>query len=463
MNEANLGAPIDALVANVLETTFDHLDADTVENARMRLVDVVGCVIGGANAPGNAELIELVRRWGGREEATILVHGGRVPAHNAAMVNGVMARSFDFGPVLPVVDGRSVPGHICETTVPTALTVGEAVGADGKELITSLVVGDDVACRVLAGARYDLDQGWDCTGTVNAFGAVAIAGRLLGLNRDQMRNAFGIVLNTLGGSFQIIWDRTTSFKLPQGLSARDAIFSAELARAGWTGPKDALLSRCGYYELFTEGCTDQRILTKDLGKKFYTDSSLKPYPCCRGTHPGIDCALALADKYAIKAEDIDGVTLRMPRRRLNSFYAQPFVIGDFPHANAIFSCHYAVANALVRGSVKPEHFTEECIRDPRTRVLAEKITLAELPDVHTLSAELRVRLKDGREVAELTVAPKGDCGLNPMSYDEIKSKFLDNVRFSRTIPEQNVEGLLGLLENVEKLDSVARIVGLMVT
>lgn len=132
MNEANLSAPVDALVANVLETTFDHLDADTVENARMRL-------------------------------------------------------------------------------------------------------------------------------------AVAIAGRLLGLNRDQMRNAFGIVLNRLGGSFQIIWDGTTSFKLPQGLSARDAIFSAELARAGWTGPKDALLSRCGYYELFTEGCTDQEILTKDLG------------------------------------------------------------------------------------------------------------------------------------------------------------------------------------------------------
>ena len=68
-------------------------------------------------------------------------------------------------------------------------------------------------------------------------GATAIAGRLLGLNEKQLRNAFGLVLSQLSGSAQNISESTTAFKLPLGLAARNAIFSAELAAAGWTAPK----------------------------------------------------------------------------------------------------------------------------------------------------------------------------------------------------------------------------------
>jgi 2-methylcitrate dehydratase PrpD len=115
-----------------------------------------------------------------------------------------------------------------------------------------------------------------------------------------MRNAFGLVLNQLAGSFQSIWDGTTAFKLYQGTSARNGIFSAELAKAGWTGPRDALLSKFGYFHLYTEGCTHPEILTKELGKKYYADSTFKPYPCCRATHPAIDCALAIIQKQMLK-------------------------------------------------------------------------------------------------------------------------------------------------------------------
>jgi 2-methylcitrate dehydratase PrpD len=54
------------LVKNVLETSFKQFDPAEVDRARSKLIDVVGCIIGGANAPGCSMLIDLVEEWGGR-------------------------------------------------------------------------------------------------------------------------------------------------------------------------------------------------------------------------------------------------------------------------------------------------------------------------------------------------------------------------------------------------------------
>ena len=462
MSSAAESTPIEKLSANVLDTCFENFDQATLENTKNRIIDVVGCLIGGANAPGNSALIDLVRDWGGKEEATILIHGGKVPAHNAAMVNSIMARSYDYEALSPLIDGTSIPAHISGTTVMTAITMGEVMGINGKELISALLAGEDVASRVLAASGFGFTLGWDCTGTVNMIGATAIAGRLLGLNKLQMRNAFGIVLNQLAGSFQSIWDGTTAFKLHQGVSARNGIFSAQLAKAGWTGPEDALLSKFGYYHLYTEGCINPEILTKDLGKKYYTEATIKPYPCCRGNHPVIDCALAIVQKHDIQAEDIKEVIIYTSRGGLDNFLGQPFKIGDFPHACAAFNYQYTAANALLRKSVKPEHFSEASIRDSEVNALIKKVKLAELPGAQQLSAELRVKMKDGREFSEFTDTPKGHPVNNPMSKDEIIAKFRANVDFSKTLTRENGEKLLELLEKLEKLDSTNEMVKLLV-
>ena len=142
---ANAGeTAIEAISANVVDTWFENFDKVTVETAKNRIIDTVGCLIGGANDPGNPELVNLVKEYGGKAEATILFHGGQVPAGNAAMLNSIMARSFDFEPVSPLVEGRGTPGHISGTTVMTAITMGEVQDITGKELLTALLVGDDI-------------------------------------------------------------------------------------------------------------------------------------------------------------------------------------------------------------------------------------------------------------------------------------------------------------------------------
>jgi aconitate decarboxylase len=457
-----LSAAIERLVDNAMATGFESFDKDTLEAAKYRIIDTLGCLIGGATDAGNPEILKLIRENGGKKEATILVHGGKAPVAEAALFNCIMARSFDFGPVSPLVEGFSCPGHTSETTVPTALTLGEVAGASGRDMIAALLVGDDIAARLLAASGFGFSLGWDGVGTVNVFAAAAMAGRFFGLNKLQLRNAFGIALNLLGTTFQSFWDGTTAFKLPQGLAARAGIFAAQMAKAGWTGPEDALMSRFGYYKMFTGGCKRPQALTDHLGERYYYDGTIKPYPCCRITHAAIDAALALLKKNGFRAEDIETVNLEVAPGGIDHVVGHPFKIGDFPHGNAAFSYEYTVATAFLFGGVRPEHFTEKAIRNPAITNFVKKIKLTPVDDVVFEKARMTVTLKDGEKLTETVVNVKGDPLDNPMTHDDIINKFWVNVEFTQKILHMKAEELLDKLLNLEKLHSVRKLIPLMV-
>jgi 2-methylcitrate dehydratase PrpD len=453
--------PVEILSRHILETSFNDLDVDTIAKCRLRVIDVAGCAIGGANAPGNMALVDLIRNWGGKEEATVVCWGSKVPVGNAAMVNSILARSYDFEVMSPLIGGKSVPSHIAGTTVMTALSMAEAKGVDGKELITALVVGDDFASRVLAASGPGFFLGWDSVGMVNMLGATAIAGRLLGLTALQLRNALGLALNQMHGTFQSIWDGTTAFKLHQGTSARDGIFSAQLAQGGWTGAGDSLLSRFGYFNLYTDGCINPEILTKNLGKVYYADSTFKAYPCCRATHGALDCTLKIVSNNDLRPGDVAEVVIEVPKSHLENFIGQSFRIREFPQGDAAFSYRYTVASAIVRMGVRPEHFHEESIRDPMVNNLIEKVSLVELAGAQKLMNRVTIRMKDGREFSEFTDTPTGDPIGNPMSEDMILAKFRKNVEFSRIIAPETGEVLLALLGELEELNDAKRVTELL--
>jgi 2-methylcitrate dehydratase PrpD len=449
---------VEELARNVVRTSYEAFDRPTIEQAKNRLIDIVGCTIGGANGGGCPELRDLVRAWGGRGDTTILVHGGKVPAGNAALINSIMARSFDFGVLTPYIGERPVWAHIAETNVPTALTVAEWTRAGGKELLTALILGDDLTTRVSAASTRAISPGWDTPGTVNKFGAAAIAGKLLGMNERQLINAFGIVLNQLAGSFQPINDGAHAFKLAQGLAARDGIIAAELAGKGWTGGKDPLLGKYGYFALYCQAC-DPGALTRKLGQEFYGDCTFKPYPCCRFVHSTIDCALDMVRDHQIDARDIVDITINVAPMHFDSPLNQPFEPGDFPQGHAIFSLRYHVANVLVRKSVRIEHLTEEFIRDPAVGELARKVNITgDIPPEDIEAAGVTVRMKDGRELYAYEDCARGNFLKKPLSKADIVQKFRDNVAFSKTVSRDNSEKVLDLLENIEDVRDISGLI-----
>ena len=455
---------IEAISANVVDTRFENFDKVTVETAKNRIIDVLGCAIGGVNAPGNAALLNLVRDWGGKEESTVFVHGGKAPAQNVAMLNTIMARSYDFEVMSYVIDDNVFASHHAATLVPTAIALGEAKGVNGQELLCAMLVGDDIAARVqAASAEHPIGLGWDGCGTLSHLGATATAGRLLGLDKRQMRHAFGIVLNLIASAIQSLWDGATTFKLGQGTAARNGIFAAELARAGWTGAEDALLSRFGYFHLYAKGCKDAEILTRDLGKKYYGESYFKPYPCGMPNHIAINCALVLVQKHDINTEDIEEVTITVPPGALErSYYAKPFILREFPHGDAIFSYPYTVATTLLERSCGLHNFTEEAILDPKVNAITARTKLVEPKEATgPMGITVRLKMKDGREFTE-SGTPNRDWVDKGTPQEQILAKFWHQVDFSQTVRRENAEKLLELLDRLEDVDDVNRIVELLV-
>jgi 2-methylcitrate dehydratase PrpD len=452
---------IDELAAHIVQTTYQAFEDSVIQQAKTRLIDIVGCTIGGANAPGCPELRDLIREWGGKEEATILIHGGKVPAGNASLINSIMARSFDFGVITPYIGDKPIWAHIAETTVPTAITVAEWKHATGRELLTALILGDDIAARIAAASTRAISPGWDTPGTVNKFGSAAIAGKLLGLNERQVLNAFGVVLNQLAGSFQPINDGAHCFKLAQGLAARDGVIAAELAAKGWTGGRDPLLGRYGYFALYCRE-HDPDFLTNDLGKEFYGDCTFKPYLCCRFVHSTIDCALKLVHEHELNPEDIADLTIHVAPMHYDSPLNQPFMPGEFPQGHATFSLRYHLANVLLRKSIRLEHLTEGFICDPQVGALARKVNVAGTLSAGEIEAAgVSVQMKDGRAFNAYEDVAKGNALKKPLSMEEIEDKFWANVAFSHTISQNNAERALDMLKNLEKIDDVTTLVNVL--
>lgn len=450
----------ESIIKNIVDTNFENLDKETVERAKWRVLDSIGVIVAGANAPGCDAMLNLINKWGGAEESTVLVHHKKAPAHLVALANSLMMRSYDFEAIEAEGENQtSSPAHISGSTVPAALAAAEKKGASGKEFITALVLGDDLAARLAGASGMDFTAGWDNTGTINSMGTTAIAAKLMDLDETQILNAFGIVLNQIAGSIAAVWDKTLCFKLPIALAAQRGIFSAELAREGFPGVKDPFMGNHGYFSIYAKNGKTEGML-KELGKKFYADCVIKPWPCCRATHPALDAALRVATENNIDTKEIQRITINMNPGK--DFVLGQFIPEEATQVKAAFSIPYTVACALLRKSVKPEHFSTENLRDPEiSRLIGLMEFNQNIPKEKYQNAEAIVTMKDGKVYSAYTNTPKGDIFKNPMTTDEILEKFNSNVAFSQTISQTTAEKIRQMVDKLEDLKDIRELTELL--
>lgn len=262
------------LAKHVVATQFNAIPAEVVELTKKDILDTLGVTVAGSSFPGTEPLLELIREWGGKEEGTILAFGDKVPSINAVLVNGTMAEAHDFTDAY----GRGLE-HIGQATVLPAFAVAERKGkVNGKDLITAIVLGQDIGLRMFLNMelRYGLCQ----NGMQNAFGVVATAGKLLGLNEQQMANAFGIVYNLISGSEQSYYDCVDTKAFIAGLANKAGVLSVLLAQKGYTGTRNTIEGAGGFCNAYCGGRCNLEQLTANLGKEFEgINVGFKPYPC----------------------------------------------------------------------------------------------------------------------------------------------------------------------------------------
>lgn len=463
-----LSAETAALVKNVRETQLEDIPKETVNLEKELVIDCIGCMLGGANDTGNGELMNVLQAMGGAPEATVVGYDVKLPSPNAALMNAVTGRSFDFGPVETRVDGQKnvqstkkgdiIPAHLSEPMIPAGLAVAEQKHLSGRELLTSLIVGEDMIARMKAAVGHRLT-------TAYGLGAAATSARLWGLDDRQTLDALGIAVHHASGVGESIADNTHCFKLNLGLAAQQGIFSARLASQGFRSITDPICGGDGSYFNTFDKDFDPSILVKDLGKKYYTTMTFKPFPCCRANHSAIQAALNIQNEAHLKPEEIESVNII--HHDFNVVYVdQPWPMNPngVPHVNAIFSLRYSVANALLRGYPVPQHYTEAAILAPEIEEMNKKITLSEKNFVgETMNTcEVVVRTTDGREFKSHVAEAFGNEFADPMPTEVKRQKYRTNAAFNGKVAISKTEEALSMLEHLEDVKDVSEIMKLLV-
>lgn len=446
------------LVEYVVDTEYEDIPQKPIDLMKDVTLNALGAITAAATVEGCPEAVEQCKEWGGKEEATILIHGGRVPAYNAAFANSFMARAVG-------VDDAMLPGlHVGGSSVPTALAVAELVGGcSGEEFLTALVVGAEVAARINFATVYN---GSDPTGVCVIFATAAIASRILGLNSQQTWNALGHAFNRSGGSFQGTIDGSIAARVLQGAASQGGIMSAQLAQRGITGPLNFLQGVYGYFHLYTGDKYDPEAVAGELGKRFELyKTTMKIYPSCATSHSSIDAILGLMEEKGVTPEELAEIKVAVSPS-VYPLTGKPFEYGDNPKISAMYSIQYCVANALLRKSCKLGHFDEPSVKEPKIMELVKKIhTFSDpaLDERSQLAAEMKVRMTDGAVYHKSVDFPLG-APENPLTKEKLMDKFYDCVSYGgKPLPQENIERIVSLVGKLEELDDVRVLIPLLIS
>lgn len=448
----------DTLTRYAAELTYDQLPPQAVTDIKVHILDTVGAIIAGSLSPAAQRLNDLIVQWGGRAEATILPSGLKVPAPNAALVNSVMSRGFDFETIL-----HGGATHVSASVIPAALAMAEYAQTvlqrpvNGRDFLAAVVLGTDLnwRFRVAGGASTIMAGGW----LAETFAPPAIAamgGLLMGLDREKINFAMGIGYNQCCGTYgATVGDHGGLMaQLSQGLGAKAGVVAVVMAEIGFTAYKDLIDGQWGMYKMYGDGTVDRDILAGDLGTRYdCLRPGIKKFPGCGATQPVVDATLSLVTENNLSADRIQSVRITVGE---NSYFLcgqDKFVPSET--ADALWNYRYSVAVACVKGRVFVDDFTESALKEPSVLDFISKIDVA--PD-KTFRHDIVVEMTD----TSGTVYRKAMTDMAPASQEEILEKFKRCCDVSvRPIARDAVLRFIDDVERLESLTDLGALVGLV--
>ena len=439
-------ASLTELLADLLtKADSNAIPPNTLRRARYYFLDWLASAIAGTQTHPGRIVLEFAKRRTGAGASVIGLEGTCSP-EVAAFVNGALSHIVEMDDL-----HRASVVHPATVVIPAALACAERVGASGRELLVAIVLGYEVAIRIGEAVGRSHYERWHSTGTCGTFGAAAAAGWLMKLDHRQMVWALGNAGSQAAGLWQFMADGAMTKHLHAGKAAANGLMAAELAHDGFTGPREILEGRRGFFSATSQDARPEKViegLADALNRPKIEGVSVKPYASCRHTHSAIDAALRLRSLHNLDPRQIATVRIQTYRAALD-VADNPAPIT--PYA-AKFSIQYCTARALLSGSAGLDDFATERIQDIAVQAIMTK-TVAEVDDSldRQYPAEWPTRLVltllDGTTLSELVTLPKGDPE-NPLTEAELEDKFRRLVTGTRY--EDHIDDLLGYVREMDE-------------
>jgi len=424
---------------------FEDIPPAAVKRAKECIIDIVAVSAFGSRFEWSRMVADYARRYGAGGPCSLIgLKGERVHAPYAALANGTFANAFEQ-------DSSYYPqagAHSGSPLVPPLLAACEETGADGRTAVTAYVAACEVNYRIGEAAHHARESpeplGFHAPGLCGPYGAAVAAGKVLGLDAEQMTHALGIAGSLSSGILALTKSQQGGMlkRLHLGRAAESGVLAARLAAGGFTGPETVLEGKFGYLDVYCRDGDPVR-LTAGLGKEWKTlRIAMKRYALHGSAQIPVQSLRELMAEHGFKGGDVAKVVVGGSRKLISHHnIVEP---GEIMHAQ--YSVPFCVALALFRDPEDPNSIDESALADPAIRAACRNtVELRERPEVgNSFNARVTVRLKDGREFVRDADSFKGRPE-SPFSREELRRKFL----FSFPGEEDAAGKLFERLENLE--------------
>ena len=438
--------------------TYESLSEGVIEKTKELILDQLGCQLAGATMPWSKAAYEYIADYKGpRQESTVVNHGLKTIAQDAAFANA------SFGNAFLGDDTDSVcHAHLGAIIIPAALALGEREGISGKEFIRAVVAGYEVASRVGAAAISAEGRGYHPGPIFGPFGVAAGAGAILEFDENEILSALGIAGSHASGLMEYSKSGGSVNRVHAGIAAYGGMRSALLAQRGFSGPATILEGEKGFLHAFSgEYFPDE--ITRGLGKEYRVHLiDLKAHCCCGTSGACLDAVSKIAHEHDIRPKEIREITawVSPPTYRMTGAIVRPKDV-----TSAQFGGRFGIALRLIKGDNTFKEYSEENLRDPeilnleaKTEIILDE-ELGRTPESDH-PAKVMIKMADGTTFEETVLAAKGSI-LNPMTKDEVNEKFRG---FASVVLSDHVtEAIIEKVEGLDTEDNILELIQLLVT
>lgn len=427
-------------------TNYDDLPKDVIESAKERILDTIGSMLAGYCGWDYKEQFLTACRQIDSGDCSILCDEKKeFSIARTAMIDSTFAHAIELD------DGHKNAGvHAGAVVIPTALNIGKELGSSGKDIIEAVVLGYEIVYRIASSmSPYQIQKGFHPSGNCDTFGAMAVAGKLLGLSEEQLANGLGMAGLYAAGLMEATVSGQQSKCIQVGNAAFNGVAAAYMAKSGMEGTITVFEGKTGFFNAQSEKVDLEKVVL-NLGK-IYTigDTYTKLYPTCRHSQPAIEAVIDSMQEHGFKYEDVEKVLV-------NTHQVAYDLTGKIVHpknsGEAKFSLAYGIALALTEQSVGVAHLMEEYTENSINKELSTLVEVKVDPEVQALypgrrGAIVTICLKDGQKIVRECYDLKGSPN-NPVGFGEIKQKFVSNAK--SMITKESIDKIIDILNNLEK-------------
>jgi 2-methylcitrate dehydratase PrpD len=380
-------------------------------------------------------------------DAASVIGAGRLSRIGAALLNGYQVTAVTVCDVY-----RPNLCHVTPEIVPPALAAAEGRAVTGRELVTAVAVGLETTTRIGRGINYAAfrERGWHSPGVIGAFGGAAAAGRIRGLDPDQMRYAFGLAGAQAAGTFAHWGTPTIKFHQAHGSTA--GLLAATLAERRFLASEEILTHPDGgIFHAYSDGGNADAVVAA-LGEEWELERiSMRLWPAASSIQSVLSAVFDLVEAHDLRPDDVRRMTITLsePTYRMHG------EMGWDDKFRALLSTRWAAAVVLHDRAGWLDQFAPERLADPAVRAFAaDRIDVRSDPEMESTGASIEVERVSGEAVAVRRAVPKGDAD-DPLTEGEIVDKFRRAAR--GILADDRCEEALHLLIGIEGLDDVDRL------